>query len=85
MVPLDTEFSDIFVHVASYADITNYPEGEAGPDSAFFRKYFFDLVFDNLALLEEHWERIMGSIYHTTTDLARLNEMDPVEIQIRSF
>ena len=81
-VPLDTELQDIFVHVASYADISDYPSEKPDNTAPFFRQYFFDLVFDSKAVLEENWARILGSVQHTIEDIARLNEMGPVEILI---
>ena len=81
-VPLDTELQDIFVHIASYADIQDYPAEAPDDKSPFFRQYFFDLVFDSKAILEENWQRIVWSVQHTVEDIARINEMDPVEILI---
>jgi hypothetical protein len=85
LVPLDTELQDIFVHVASYADIQDYPAEAPDNESPFFRQYFFDLVFDSLYILEQNWLRIASSVQHTIEDIARLNEMGPIEIIILSL
>jgi hypothetical protein len=85
IVPLDTELQDIFVHVASYADIQEYPSEAPDSSSPFFRQYFFDLVFDSLYALEENWRRIVLSVQHTVEDIAKLNNMSPVEILIVSL
>jgi len=80
LVPLDTELQDIFVHVASYADLQEYPAEAPDDKTPFFRQYFFDLVFDSKAILEENWQRILWSVQHTIEDVARINELPPVEI-----
>jgi hypothetical protein len=85
LVPLDTELQDIFVHIASYADIQEYPSEEPDNKSPFFRQYFVDLVFDSLAILEENWVRMVRSVQLTVEDIARLNELPPVEIIILSL
>lgn len=79
-VPLDTELQDIFVHVASYADLQEYPSEDPDDKSPFFRQYMFDLVFDSKAVLEENWQRILLSVQHTVEDIARINELPSVEI-----
>lgn len=83
-VPLDTELQDLFVHVASYADIQDYPSEAPDSTSPFFRQYFFDLVFDSKAIMEENWQRILWSVQHTVEDICRLNDLPPVEIRIVS-
>ena len=52
VVPLDSGLNQLFVHVASYADLGDYPENASGDDSPFFRLHHFDLVFDSLAYLD---------------------------------
>lgn len=84
-VPLDTDLQDLFVHVASYADLQDYPAETPSEEGPFFRQYFFDLVFDSKAILEENWQRILGSAKHTIEDIVRINEMDPVEIRVVTF
>jgi hypothetical protein len=85
LVPLDTELQDIFVHIASYADIQDYPSETPDDKSPFFRQYFVDLVFDSLAILEENWVRMARSVQLTVEDIARLNDLPPVEIIILSL
>lgn len=80
-VPLDTELSDLFVHIASYTDIGNFPID--GPDASypFYRKHFVDLVFDSKVYLGDTWDRMFSMVKHTVEDIVRLNGLAPVEVQ----
>ena len=79
-VPLDDKLADIFVHVASYADLGDFPENAPGPDSPFFRMYHVDLTFTSLAYLTKIWDQMERMVRHTMEDIARLNEDGPIEI-----
>jgi hypothetical protein len=81
-VPSYDALSDIFVHVASYADIADYPENDPGDDSPFFRKYHIDLIFTSLPHLSDTWDLIEGQVKHTVEDLARLNGDEAVDVTI---
>lgn len=80
-VPLYTGLSDIFVHLASYADIADFPEDQPGADSPFFRKYYLDLMFDSLSVLDGKWEMLRLQLRHLIEDISRLNNLGPVEIE----
>jgi len=70
-----------FVHVASYADITEYPDDEAGELSSFFRLHWLDLVFDSMSVLKDKERLILGHLRHTVEDIVRLNGLVPTEVQ----
>ena len=80
MVPLDTGLSDLFVHVASYADLTDFPDNEPTADSPYFRRYYIDLLFDSLGTLEEKWTWMSRQIKLLVEDIIRINTLPPVEI-----
>jgi len=82
IVPMDTELANLFVHVASYADINDYPEEAPDTKSPFFRRSGFDLVFDSKAELELAWIRAYRMLQNIVEDISRLNSMDPVEIVV---
>ena len=81
VVPLDTGLSQLFVHVASYADLGDYPESTPGEESPFFRLHYFDIVFDSLAYLEQTWQRVHRMVQHTTEDIAKLNGLEPAVVE----
>jgi len=80
LVPLDTGLSDLFVHVASYADTVDFPESVPAADSPYFRMYYVDLLFDSLATLEEKWTWMRRQIKLLVEDIVRINTLPPVEI-----
>lgn len=80
-VPNFDGLSDIFVHIASYADIADYPENDPDDSSPFFRKYYADIVFTSLPELENKWTMIRGMIGLTLEDICRLNSMGPIDIE----
>jgi hypothetical protein len=82
VVPLDQEPSSLFVHMASYADLADFPEGEPNGDSPFFRKYYADLVFDALPYMNTTWERICRMVRLLVEDICRLNRMPPAEVVV---
>jgi len=79
-VPAYDALAELFVHVASYADIADYPENSPGEDSPFFRKYHIDLIFHSLPHLSDTWDLIEGQVKHTVEDLTRLNGEEAVEV-----
>jgi len=79
-VPSYDVLADLFVHIASYADIADYPENDPGEDSPFFRKYYVDLIFQSLPHLSDTWDLIEGQIKNTVEDLVRLNGEEAVEV-----
>lgn len=81
VVPLDSGLNQLFVHVASYADLGDYPENASGDDSPFFRLHHFDLVFDSLAYLEQTWQRVHRMVQHTAEDIAKLNGLEPAVVE----
>jgi len=81
LVPLDTGLSDLFVHVASYADTVDFPENEPAADSPYYRRYYIDLLFDSLATLEEKWTWMRRQIKLLVEDIVRVNTLPPVDIQ----
>ena len=78
---------DIFVNVASLADIQKYDvvntDGSA-PDSGepFYRKHYIDLCSDSEASLEETWTKVKHFLLQTCIEIARLNgDTLPREVQ----
>jgi len=80
VVPLDTGLSDLFVHIASYADTVDFPENDPLADSPYFRKYYIDLLFDSLATLQEKWTMMRRQIKLLVEDVVRVNTLPPAEI-----
>lgn len=78
-VPL-ADLSDLFVHMASYADITDFPEDAPAKDSPFFRKRYVDLVFDSLPVLDATYVKMMRMVKLLVEDIGRLNDWGPVEV-----
>jgi len=79
-VPLDEDLGDLFVHIASYADLGDFPPDCAGTDSPFYRLGHLYLIFDSLAKLEETYQRMIKMVRATIEDITRLNDMDPIEV-----
>jgi len=83
-VPLDTSITDLFVHIASYADTVDFPVDKPDSQTPYFRRYFADLTFPSLAMLDEKWTLMSRMIQHTVEDWVRLNNLEPVEIVVIS-
>jgi len=84
-VPLDNYLTDLFVHVASYADITDFePVLEDLPgavnDMPFYRKNYIQLVYDSKAELDTYWQIIKEHIQLLVEDIVKLNGLPAVEI-----
>ena len=81
IVPLDTELDKLFVHIASFEDISAFPVDAPGEKSPFFRRYWMDLVFDSVTYQEETWDRIMRMLRHTLNDVVRFYKAESVELK----
>lgn len=79
-VPLYPDLQDIFVHVASYADLEDFPVGDPEDLVPFYRKYAIDIVFESLAVLLEKWDMLRKQVTHTVEDLVRLYNLAPAEV-----
>jgi hypothetical protein len=80
-VPLSSALSTIFVHIASYADLAEFPEDTPDSTSPFFRRRSVDLVFDSLPYLNDTYKRIILMVRQLVEDVGRLNDWDPAEIR----
>lgn len=68
-----TEYGARFSHVCSPADIEEFPKDAADPGKDFFRLTEVDLIFRNLKLLEDAWDKLQNDF----TELVRtLNNME---------
>jgi hypothetical protein len=81
-VPQNENLEDLFVHIASYADLIDFPQDKPSAESPYFRKYYIDLTFPTLAMLDEKWQLMSRMIKHTVEDFVRLNNLEPVEIEV---
>jgi hypothetical protein len=79
-VPLNDELEELLVHIASYADILNFPEDCPNDESPFFRRGYIDLTFQDLTMLDEKWNMMKQMINHTVEDIVKLNNLPAVEI-----
>jgi hypothetical protein len=79
-VPLSNDLSNVFVHMASYADISEFPENMQDTTSPFFRLRQVDLIFDSLPYLDATYKRIVLMVRQLVEDIGRLNDWEPVEI-----
>lgn len=80
-VPLNTAPRDRFVHIASYADMGEFPENDPVPESPFFRRNGADLGFVSLVYLEETYQRMVLMFRQLVEDIGRLNDWPPVSIE----
>jgi hypothetical protein len=80
-VPTNPQPQDQFVHVASYADINDFPTENPEDDSPFFRLYYFDVTFRSLAVLNQKWVIVKKQITQTVEDIVRLNNLPPVTVE----
>jgi hypothetical protein len=82
-VPGTTEeqLEEIFVHIASYADILDFPIDTVGEDTPFFRKYSIDLTFESLAVLNQKWSMMKAMINATVEDVVRLNNLPATSLE----
>ena len=71
---------DIFVHVASFADLAAFPVDEPDGRSPYYRMYYYDILFDTLVLLEECWEITVAHVQLLVEDIARVAGLPPIEV-----
>lgn len=83
-VPTNPLPQDIFVHVASYADINDFPL-ENPDDEPYFRLYFFDVTFKSLSVLNEKWRMVEKQVTQTVQDIVRLNNLPPMKVDIVDY
>ena len=84
-VPDSIALEDVFVHIASYADISDYPATAPDSQSPFFRIYSVDLIFTSLAVLNQKWAIIRAQIQLLVEDIVRLNNLPPAEVEVTSL
>ena len=72
----DAPSRDVFNHIASPADLEEYPIGVPGGDSPFFRLSYIDLVFRDLDLLWSSWLALEMDVHGL---VETLNQMEVVE------
>ena len=82
-VPKTTEdqLEQLFVHVASYADIIDFPANAINEESPFFRQYYVDLTFASLGVLNEKWSMMKRMINATVEDIVRLNNLPAISLE----
>lgn len=79
-VPYEGCPEEMFVHIASYSDIYDFPETYDEDVAPFFRRGYIDLVFDSLPTLEEKWTLMRQHLQHTVEDIVRLNSLPASEL-----
>jgi hypothetical protein len=77
----EAQLEEIFVHIASYADILDFPVDCPSEETPFFRLHYIDLSFTSLALLDEKWSMMKKMINHTVEDIVRLNNLPAVSLE----
>jgi len=80
-VPTATK-QGIFVYICSYADLIDLPENEPGDCSPFFRKYYLDLTFQSLSVMESKWDLMLTQIQLLVEDIVRTNELSPTTVEV---
>jgi hypothetical protein len=81
-VPNSDTPASIFVYICSYADIFDLPENEAGDCSPFFRRYYLDLTFQSMSVMESKWDLMLTQIQLLIEDIVRTNELSPTEVEV---
>lgn len=74
-VPEGPDPDDVFVNVASVADMEEYPRIEPGPDYPFFRLSSIDLVFRSVDIMDKVVARIKTDIRALLDNLAAIEEL----------
>lgn len=83
-VPDYTEqLENIFVHVASFADLAAFPPDTPDNRSPFYRMYYYDILFDTLPLLEETWDITVEHTKILVADVHRVLNLPPIEVIAR--
>lgn len=72
--------NDIFVHVASFADLAAFPPDEPDNRSPYFRMYYYDILFDTLTLLEDCWNLTVQHTKLLVEDVHRITGLPPISI-----
>jgi hypothetical protein len=80
-VPYEGCPEEMFVHIASYSDIYDFPETYDEEVAPFFRRGYIDLKFNSLPLLEQKWVLMENHLQHTVEDIVRLNSLPPTEVE----
>jgi len=75
------QLEQLFVHIASFADILDFPITARNDDSPFFRLHFVDLTFNSLAVLNQKWSMMKKMINATVEDIVRMNNLPAVSIE----
>lgn len=81
-IPLDDGLSDLFVHIASYPDILDFPTNEPNFDTPFFRQHWIDVAYTGSAELNRTWELIEQQISSLLQDLIVVNSLPPADIEV---
>jgi hypothetical protein len=74
-----TEYSARFSHICSPADIEEFPKGAAESGKDFFRLTEIDIIFRNLKLLEDAWEKIQNDFTELVRTLENMNNLSLAE------
>lgn len=76
--PHRTEEEDICSHVASPADMEEFPVGEPDPGSPFFRLTYADMLFRSVVYLEETITRTLSNVRVLLEGLDALDTLETV-------
>lgn len=72
--PGETEPRDVFVAVASVADLSEFPATEPEGSSPFFRLSSFDVVFRSVYDLTNSWDLVKQDVTDLVDNLNKLDE-----------
>ena len=75
--------NDIFVHIASFADLAAFPPDTPDERAPYFRTSWYDILFDTLPLLEDCWELTVAHTKLLVEDVHRILNLPPVEVVTR--
>lgn len=74
-----TEYGAKFSHVCSPADVEEYPKDAPGSGDNFYRLAEIDIIFRNLKLLEDAWEKIQNDFTELVRTLEHMQALVPLE------
>lgn len=74
-----TEYGARFSHICSPADIEEFPRDAAESGKDFFRLTEIDIIFRNLKLLEDAWEKIQSDFTELVRTLENMNNLTLAE------
>ena len=75
LLPEETSPEDVFVNVASAADMEEYPANAPAGDSPFFRLSRVDLIFRSVDIMDRTWNAIKTDVEYLLVNLDKLDAL----------